>query len=55
MLLYIEKYCLSEKHIYQTLLVLRLLFPTACNIISRSYYIEYAYCEFINVIFRVII
>ena len=49
-LLYIEKHCLSEKHVYQTLLVLRLLFLTAGNIISQSYYIEYVYCEFINVI-----
>ena len=55
MLLYKEKYCLSEKHVYQTLLVLRLLFLTAGNVISRSYYTEYVYCEYINVIFRVII
>ena len=54
-MLYIEKHCLSEKHVYQTLLVLRLLFLTAGNIISQSYYIEYVYCEFINVIIRVII
>ena len=55
MLLYVEKHCLSEKHVYQTILVLRLLFLTAGNIISRSNYIEYVYCKFINVIFRVII
>ena len=54
-LLYIEKYCLSEKHVYQTLLVLRLLFLTAGNIISQSYYTKCAYFEFINVIIRVII
>ena len=54
-LLYIEKHCLSEKHVYHTLLVLRLLFLTAGNIISQSYYIEYVCCEFINVIIRVII
>ena len=54
-MLYIEKHCLSEKHVYQTLLVLRLLFLTAGNTISQSYYIEYVYCEFINVIIRVII
>ena len=54
-MLYIEKHCLSEKHVYQTLLVLRLLFLTAGNIISQSYYIEYVYCEFINVIIRDII
>ena len=54
-MLYIEKHCLSEKDVYQTLLVLRLLFLTAWNIISQSYYIEYAYCEFINVIITVII
>ena len=51
-MLYIEKHCLSEKHVYQTLLVLRLLFLTAGNIISQCYYV---YCEFINVIIRVII
>ena len=45
-MLYIEKHCLSEKHVYQTLLVLRLLFLTAGNIISQSYYIEYVYSEF---------
>ena len=54
-MLYTEKHCLSEKHVYQTLLVLTLLFLIAGNIISQSYYIEYAYCEFINVIIRVII
>ena len=54
-ILYIEKHCLPEKHVYQTLLVLRLSFLTAGNIISQSYYIEYVYCEFINVIMRVII
>ena len=54
-MLYIEKHCLSEKHVYQKLPVLRLLFLTAENIISQSYYIEYVYCEFINVIIRVII
>ena len=52
---HIVKHCLSEKHDYQTLFVLRLLFFTAGNIISQSYYIEYIYCEFINVIIRVII
>ena len=41
--LYIEKHCLSEKHVYQTLLVLRLLFLTSEDIISRSYYIEYIF------------
>ena len=35
-LLYLEKHCLSEKHVYQTLLVLRLLFLTAGNIISKD-------------------
>ena len=40
-MLYIEKHCLSEKHVYQTLLVLRLLSLTAGNTISKSYYIEY--------------
>ena len=55
LMLYIDKHCLSEKNVYQTLLVLRLLFLTAGNIISQSYYIEYVYCEFINVIIRVII
>ena len=55
MLLYVEKHCLSEKHVYQTILVLRLLFLTAGNIISRSNYIEYVYYKFINVIIRVII
>ena len=54
-MLYIEKHCLSEKHVYQTLLVLRSLFLIAGNIISQSYYIEYAYSEFINVIISVII
>ena len=54
-MLYIEKHCLSEKHVYQKLPVLRLLFLTAENIISQSYYIEYVYCEFINVIIRIII
>ena len=54
-MLYIDKHCLSEKNVYQTLLVLRLLFLTAGNIISQCYYIEYVYCEFINVIIRVII
>ena len=54
-LLYIEKDCLSEKHVYQKLPILRLLFLTAENIISQSYCIEYVYCEFINVIIRVII
>ena len=54
-MLYIEKHCLSEKHVYQTLLVLRLLFLTAGNIISQGYYIEYVYFEFINVIIGVII
>ena len=49
-MLYIERHCLSEKHVYQTLLVLRLLFLTVGDIISQSYYIEYVYCEFINVI-----
>ena len=39
-MLYIEKHCLSEKQVYQTLLVLILLFLTAGNIISQSYYIE---------------
>ena len=54
-MLYIEKHCLSEKHVYQTLLVLRSLFLIAGNIISQSYYIEYAYSEFITVIISVII
>ena len=54
-MLQIEKHCLSEKYVYQTLFVFRLLFLTAGNIISQSYYIEYVYCEFINVIIRVII
>ena len=54
-MLYIEKHCLSGKHVYQKLPVLRLLFLTAGNIISQSYYIEYVYCEFINVIIRIII
>ena len=55
-MLYIEKHCLSKKkNVYQTLLVLRLLFLTGGNIISQSYYIEYVYCEFINVMIRVII
>ena len=36
----IEKHCLSEKHVYQKPPVLRLLFITAGNIISQSYYIE---------------
>ena len=54
-MLYTEKHCLSEKHVYQTLIVLRLLFLTAGSIISQSYYIEYVYCESINVIVRVII
>ena len=49
-MLYIEKHCLLEKHVYQTLLVLRLLFLTVGDIIFQSYYIEYVYCEFINVI-----
>ena len=40
--------CLSDT------LLLRLLFLTAGNIISQIYYIEYVYCEFINVIIRVI-
>ena len=40
-MLYIDKHCLSEKHVYQTLLVLRLLSLTAGNTISQSYYIEY--------------
>ena len=53
-MLYIEKHCVSGKHVYQTL-VLRLLFLTAGSIISQSYYIEYVYCEFINVIIRDII
>ena len=52
LMLYIDKHCLSEKNVYQTLLVLRLLFLTAGNIISQCYYV---YCEFINVIIRVII
>ena len=54
-MLYTEKKFLSEKHVYQTFLVLRLLFLAAGDIISQSYYIEYVYCEFINVIIRVII
>ena len=54
-MLYIDKHCLSEKHVYQILLVLRLLFLTAGNIICQSYYIECVYCEFINVMIRVII
>ena len=53
--LYVEKHCLSEEHVYRTLLVLRLSFLTARNIISQSYFIEYVYCGFINVIIRVII
>ena len=52
---YIEKHCLSRKRVYQRFLVLRLLFLTAGNIISRSFYIEYVDCEFINVIIRAII
>ena len=54
-MLCIEKHCLSEKHVYQKPPVLRLLFLTAGNIISQSYYTEYVYYEFINVIIRVII
>ena len=54
-MLHIDKHCLSEKHVYQIPLVLRLLFLTAVNIIFQSYYNEYLYCEFINVIIRVII
>ena len=54
-LLYIEKHCLSEKHVYQTLLVLRLLFLTVGNIIPQSYYIEYVSCEFVNVLISVIV
>ena len=34
-MLYIEKHCLSEKHVYQTLLVLSLLFLTAGNIFIK--------------------
>ena len=45
-MLQIEKHCLSEKHVYQTLFVLRLLFLTAGNIISQSCYIEYVCSEF---------
>ena len=45
-MLQIEKHCLSEKYVYQTLFVLRLSFLTAGNIISQSYYIEYVYSEF---------
>ena len=52
---YTETLFLPEKDVYQTLLVLRLLFLTAWNIISHSYYIEYVYCEFIDVIIRVVI
>ena len=54
-MLYRKKHCLSEKHVHQKLPVLRLLFLTDGNIISQSYYSEYVYCEFINVIIRVII
>ena len=54
-MLCIEKHCLSEKHVYQKPPVLRLLFLTAGNIISQSYYTEYVYNEFTNVIIRVIV
>ena len=54
-MLCIEEYCLLEEHVYQKPPLLRLLFLTAGNIISQSYYTEYVYYEFINVIIRVII
>ena len=53
-ILCLEKNCLSEKDVYHKALVLRLLFVTAGDIISQSYYTEYVH-EFINVIIRVII
>ena len=54
-MLCIKKHCLSEKRVYQKPPVLRLLFLIAGNNISQSYYTEYVYYEFINVIIRVII
>ena len=53
--LYIEEHCLSGKQVSQKPPVLRLLFLTTGNITFQSYYTEYVYCEFINVIIRVII
>ena len=53
---YIERETLFiRKTFYQKPPVLRLLFLPAGDIIPQRYYTEYAYCEFINVIIRVII